>query len=47
MSQLLISGGGPPDPAAMEKISERYGITYSPEWLPELEAKYGLRIPGR
>jgi hypothetical protein len=38
----LPASGGPPDPEAVEKLSERYGLTYHMEWIPELIAKYNL-----
>jgi len=40
----LLSHGGPPDMAAMARLSEDYGLTYHPEWIPELVEKYGLNV---
>jgi len=40
----LLSHGGPPGMAAMARLSEDYGLTYHPEWIPELVEKYGLNV---
>jgi quercetin dioxygenase-like cupin family protein len=34
-----------PDAAKIAEIGVRYGLTYLPEWIPELMEKYGLNPP--
>jgi hypothetical protein len=40
----LGAAGGPPDPAAMAPVQERYGITIDPESSRELAQRHGLRM---
>ena len=40
----LLGLGGPPDLQALERLSAAYGLTYHPEWIPELVEKYGLNV---
>ena len=42
-------GGQIPPQERMAQVGElaaRFGLRYLPEWIPELEAKYGLQTPG-
>jgi quercetin dioxygenase-like cupin family protein len=38
------AGGGPPDPAAIAPVQERYGITFAPESSHELAERHGLQM---
>jgi hypothetical protein len=41
-----IVAAGPPEPAAMVKLSDEYGLQlHQPEWMDDLIARYGLRNP--
>ena len=44
MSRVL-NVGGPPDEEQMDRIAEKYGITYQMEQIPELVTKYHLHDP--
>jgi quercetin dioxygenase-like cupin family protein len=33
-------------PSRNEELAAKYGVTYSPEWIPELKAKYNLKLVG-
>jgi len=35
---------GPPDPEAVGRLASRYGVTLSMEWVPDLKAKYNLKL---
>jgi quercetin dioxygenase-like cupin family protein len=39
--------GGPPDVARLMEINHRYGLTNVMEWVPELTAKYHLKLLGQ
>ena len=42
----FVDMAGPPDPAAMAELSERYGLPYAdPDWLPDIIARYNLTPP--
>jgi uncharacterized cupin superfamily protein len=43
----LVRSSEAPDKAKTAALAERYGLTYHPEWIPELVAKYNLKPPGR
>ena len=32
--------------AEVGELAARFGLRYLPEWIPELEGKYGLQTPG-
>jgi Cupin domain len=34
------------DPDLRPELSAKYGVTYSDEWVPELTAKYNLKLLG-
>jgi quercetin dioxygenase-like cupin family protein len=38
----VLTSSGAPDVAKLMELMDRYGITFVPEWIPELEAKYGV-----
>jgi hypothetical protein len=40
----LLEHSGPPDPEAIARLAENYGLTYHMEWVPELVEKYGLNF---
>ena len=35
---------GPPDPEAVARVANRYGVAFNMDWVPELEAKYNLKV---
>ncbi len=35
---------GPPTPEALGRLASMYGLTFSMDWVPELKAKYGLKL---
>jgi len=37
-----ITKDGAPDPAQIMALMTKYGITFVPDWIPELEEKYGV-----
>ena len=39
-----LTQAGPPDPEAVARLASKYGLTYSMEWVPELKAKYNLKV---
>jgi hypothetical protein len=41
----LIGAGGTPDRSKLAALAVRYGLTYHLEWIPELVAKYNLKLP--
>ncbi len=44
VSELIAAG--PPDPASVGGIAERYGLRFGePEWLPDLISRYNLTPP--
>jgi quercetin dioxygenase-like cupin family protein len=40
----LLAQAGPPDPAAVAGIAERYGLQLDPTSIPQLVEQYGLRL---
>ena len=42
----LFQAEGPPDPEKLEQLANRYGLTYDMTWVPELTAKYNLKLTG-
>jgi quercetin dioxygenase-like cupin family protein len=41
-----LVAGGHPDPAAIEALSARYGLSFPvPDWLPDVVARYNLTPP--
>ncbi len=43
----LSQGGGPPDFEKLAQLANRYGLTYDMNWVPELTAKYNLKLRGQ
>ncbi len=43
----IFAQGGPPDPAALQAVAERYGLTMDPASIPRLAAAHGLDLGGR
>ncbi len=43
----LFQGGGAPDFEKRTQIANRYGQTYEMNWVPELTAKYNLKLLGQ
>jgi quercetin dioxygenase-like cupin family protein len=39
----VLTATGAPDPKKLMSLMDDYGITFMPQWIPELEAKYGVR----
>jgi hypothetical protein len=37
-----LTKDGAPDPAKIMALMTKYGITFVPDWIPELEATYGV-----
>ena len=42
----LFHGDGPPDFEKLAQIANRYGLTFDMNWIPELTAKYNLKLTG-
>jgi hypothetical protein len=42
----LFQGGGPPDFEKLTQLANRYGVTLDMNWIPELTAKYHLKLLG-
>ena len=42
----LFQGDGPPDFEKLMQIANRYGLTFDMTWIPELTAKYNLKLTG-
>jgi quercetin dioxygenase-like cupin family protein len=42
----LLGGDGPPDFEKIAQLGNRYGQTYDMNWVPELTAKYNLKLLG-
>jgi quercetin dioxygenase-like cupin family protein len=42
----LFQGGGPPDFEKLTQIANRYELTVDMAWIPELTAKYNLKLTG-
>ena len=40
----LLRDGGPPDPAAIAVIADRYGLELDPESVPRLVEEYGVTV---
>lgn len=47
MAELFPADGGLPDSARVTELGARYGLTFHPEWIPELVQTYGLKLLGR
>jgi quercetin dioxygenase-like cupin family protein len=43
----LLNGSGPPDHAKIGALRERYGVLGVPEWVPDLKARYNIKVFGR
>jgi len=43
----IFARGGPPDPAALQALAARYGLTMDPASIPRLAAAHGLDLRGR
>jgi quercetin dioxygenase-like cupin family protein len=41
-----LHADGRPDAGPLAELRERYGIAAVPEWIPELKARYGLKLLG-
>ncbi len=46
LDQLLSSTGGPPDPARIVQLAEKYGMEMDFGSVPELMEKYGVKLGG-
>jgi mannose-6-phosphate isomerase-like protein (cupin superfamily) len=46
LAGLYDAGGGRPDPGLADELAARYGCTFYFDWVPELKARYGLRLLG-
>jgi len=42
----LVPAGGPPDFDKVDKLARQYGLSFHMDWLPELTAKYKLKLLG-
>jgi hypothetical protein len=42
----LYAPGGPPDPALVASLRDRYGLTGEPQWVPDLKSRCGLALLG-
>jgi quercetin dioxygenase-like cupin family protein len=42
----ILGSGGPPDLGRLAILHQKYGQTYSEEWIPSLKARYGLKLVG-
>ncbi len=40
----LFQGDGPPDFEKLTQLANRYGLTFDMNWIPELTAKYNLKL---
>ncbi len=43
---LYAEGGGRPDPNRAEDLAGRYGCVFHFDWIPELKARFGLKLLG-
>src|SRR6478672_10578132 len=39
-----LTQSGPPEPETLERMASKYGLTFSMDWVPELKAKYNLKL---
>lgn len=46
LATLYSEGGGSPDPARTAALAARYGCVFHFDWVPDLKARYGLRLLG-
>jgi mannose-6-phosphate isomerase-like protein (cupin superfamily) len=46
LSQLLFPAKGPRDMERIGALQQRYGVPRHPEWIPELKARYNLKLLG-
>jgi hypothetical protein len=44
---LLFPPGGLPDFGEVTKLASEYGLTFNPDWIEDLAAKYHLKLLGR
>ncbi len=48
LAEVIASAGdSAPDPAAIQRVGARYGLTFDFGWVPDLVARYGLTPPRR
>ncbi len=46
LAVLYAVGGGGPDPKKAAELAARFGCVFHFEWVPELKARYGLKLLG-
>ncbi|MHB8731547.1 MAG: cupin domain-containing protein [bacterium] len=47
LDEIVRTAGGPEDFAARrDELGRQYGLEFLPEWIPELKAKYNLKLLG-
>lgn len=46
LAALYTEGGGRPDPDRATVLAERYGCVFHFDWVPELKARFGLKLLG-
>ena len=39
-----LTQSGPPEPEALDRMASRYGLIFGMDWVPELKAKYNLKL---
>ena len=39
-----LTQSGPPEPETLDRMASKYGLTFSMDWVPELKAKYNLKL---
>jgi quercetin dioxygenase-like cupin family protein len=42
----ILADGGEPDFERIAALGQRYGVTFNPDWIPELSATYGVSLLG-
>ncbi|QQG48444.1 MAG: cupin domain-containing protein [archaeon] len=42
----ILNKGGQPNEAKLAELRNRYGLSFSSEWVPTLKARFGLRLVG-
>lgn len=46
LAQLLFPAAGPRDVERITALQRKYGVPRHPEWIPELKARYNLKLLG-
>lgn len=44
LGSAFAAAGGPPSPEIISELGERYRTTYVMDWVPDLEATYGVSV---